>query len=524
MAGPWFVDPINGSESNNGLSADTPWKLIPGQTGATSQTGYGVVAGDTINVKNGTSTTLRIFPPANSLTYRGYGTADNVLVVNLPMPFAPWKTYPARLVREAGVHEGMWTIDATNNDVNGGALGTGVRAGCVFEDLNIIGPQVNGRAAVALASSSENPSGGVTMRRFAIRGAAGFGIIAYNKSITLDGGLIEYTYDDNLQLAASTANGSRAGGADRITRVEFRDPNRAIAGGVGDGASGDCIQLLPTTGGVWLGSLLVEDCSFFKSTEGKQLMVLHDATNGITVRRIHVEGYGTGNAQILIGHLVGAVLFENAYFSGWAANDNQLFRFNPADVSPPAYGMNTGSSLRVRNVVALGRCPGLYALPNTSGYSFDGAVEFDNVTAIGTNDSTLSYASTFALWSASDANTYGDNFTFKARNCNAQVTGKPNVIMPSGSAGSAKFAISGSAFAPGTYSIGATGYADLAAFEAAHNQATGNINADPMVTDIGVPMNGSPLFSGGSDIGYSRDIRGLQSRKHIGAFGRATLR
>jgi hypothetical protein len=51
-----------------------------------------------------------------------------------------------------------------------------------------------------------------------------------------------------------------------------------------------------------------------------------------------------------------------------------------------------------------------------------------------------------------------------------------------------------------------------------------DVTADPRITPDGRPLPGSPLLTGGADLGYVRDIRGLQSRRHIGAYGKATTR
>jgi len=50
------------------------------------------------------------------------------------------------------------------------------------------------------------------------------------------------------------------------------------------------------------------------------------------------------------------------------------------------------------------------------------------------------------------------------------------------------------------------------------------LTADPLITPDGKPLPGSPLLTSGADLGYVRDIRGLQSRRHIGAYGKATTR
>jgi hypothetical protein len=45
-----------------------------------------------------------------------------------------------------------------------------------------------------------------------------------------------------------------------------------------------------------------------------------------------------------------------------------------------------------------------------------------------------------------------------------------------------------------------------------------------MVVDDVRPEPGSPLLTGGTDIGYIRDARNAQVRGHVGAYGAAALR
>ncbi len=48
-------------------------------------------------------------------------------------------------------------------------------------------------------------------------------------------------------------------------------------------------------------------------------------------------------------------------------------------------------------------------------------------------------------------------------------------------------------------------------------------NAAAMLTAAGTPMPGSPLLNQGADLGYRRDIRGILSRRHVGAYGAARM-
>lgn len=49
--------------------------------------------------------------------------------------------------------------------------------------------------------------------------------------------------------------------------------------------------------------------------------------------------------------------------------------------------------------------------------------------------------------------------------------------------------------------------------------STGDITSRPELTDQYAPLPGSVLLRGGADLGNVRDIRGYQSRRHIGAYG-----
>lgn len=48
--------------------------------------------------------------------------------------------------------------------------------------------------------------------------------------------------------------------------------------------------------------------------------------------------------------------------------------------------------------------------------------------------------------------------------------------------------------------------------------------SDPLLSSEYRPMEGSPLFSGGVDLGYLRDIKGKQGRRFVGAYGIAAFR
>lgn len=57
----------------------------------------------------------------------------------------------------------------------------------------------------------------------------------------------------------------------------------------------------------------------------------------------------------------------------------------------------------------------------------------------------------------------------------------------------------------------------------AKGYVTEDTYGDPLVGQFGAPLVGSPLLTGRTDGIARRDIRGFQSRRHIGAYGQATL-
>lgn len=529
MAGPWFVDPENGLTTNDGLSVDTPWQLIPGQTGATAQTGYGVVAGDVINVKNGTTTALRVLPPANNLTYRGYGVASNVLELTLPDPKNPARTVTRRVARQWGSHEGMWTIDASANDLSGGAaISTSTRTGTLIEDVDIIGPAVGTRDAVGAASSADNVAG-FTMRRFRIRGSTQRGISAYVKNVTIEYGQVHFTADDNIALLCSSANGQRTGSTATLRFLDLKDPNRASEGAAVTGTLGDCIQTVVTAAaGTYLESLLISDICITKDSTGKQAMTLVDANAGITVERFHIRG--DGPAQFNHAQLRGTLRICNGHFAGgFGTSDNMAVRFEGITSPAFAYVLDTGALLEIKNITFdVPRFPGLYhCTDGVTAWEFRGTLDISGVTVLPTtNDNAFSFASTVALWSATTGVTFGAGAQINIRNVNCQATGNPHIIMPTGAGNDARFVVKNNAFSDSTYRIGSTSYADLAAFQAAHSSATANIDSDPLMATDGRPMPGSPLIGAGAHITYQRDISGTQrpNPPSIGAYDVATLR
>lgn len=53
--------------------------------------------------------------------------------------------------------------------------------------------------------------------------------------------------------------------------------------------------------------------------------------------------------------------------------------------------------------------------------------------------------------------------------------------------------------------------------------SSGDIESGLMLTDDYVPMSGSPLIDGGADLGYVRDLRGIQGKAYVGAYAQGRL-
>lgn len=119
--------------------------------------------------------------------------------------------------------------------------------------------------------------------------------------------------------------------------------------------------------------------------------------------------------------------------------------------------------------------------------------------------------------------------SYEPTNTMPSVVVRNNVFCDVGPGGSADPAIGGPLVSPTSadYSSNAvSGYAAVAQRAAAPYDtlpAPGTITGDLRLTAAGRPLPGSPLLSGGADLGYLRDVRGQQCRRHIGAFGAAKL-
>lgn len=507
----WWVDPDNGSETNAGTSASVPWKLIPGQTGATAQTGYAVTAGDTINVKNGSRSTLRVVVPADNLTYRGYGLGGNMLWLVLP---AGVSKVLVPVYRQRGAHEGMWILD----DGQAGTYGmftTNTRSGTVVEDMHLIAPTSTTPLSFGTSGSTAI---GATARRCWIQGSAATGIDAYTRQITIEDTRVENCQDDGITLGASVANGYRAGYTDRIERASI------INVGLNETtALGDLIQTFAASNR-FESPLIIRDLYGYKPNTVKQGVVVTDMLGGFTLERFYFEGPTDSHCQVLLNGLRGRALIRQGVFKGGCVN-NPAIRF----AQDNGVGMATGSTLTVESVILdAERHAGLFNFASgVSAVSIDGKVRIYNSYVTGQVTIGLSFSAAISCHPSSVV-TYGANAELLVANCIVGVSAgsaSPAIRLPSGGENDARWKFQNNLFvASSTFVAGANTYSTLAAFEAAHNQATNNVAADDPLLDssyrptvnspcvgAGIYIPGAKHFGGKAMDGGSPDIGAFRS-------------
>lgn len=390
----YFINPIVGSNAGAGTELD-PWYTIPGMTGANA-----VTAGDIINVRNGTVHVGRLSVPANDLTYRGYGLAQNVLWLTLPAKDVRY-TRTVKVVREAGVHEGMWTIDGKSVDLDG-VLQFGNRPNITVEDVQVLGSRIGARSSIGVGFSSSTVSNSI-LRRFEVRGASGSGINIYNTGVTVEWGRVTHVLVDCITVLATVSNGSRAGAKDTFRYLELREPNFLSPDDPESGATGDCFQCIAYEGGgnyAFESQVEMHDINCHKSSTGKQLFLFHDALGGINVRRFRATG--AGEKCTIIGPLRGTINIRDFYIEDPCPSLTEslpTFRFERPNTGAPAWGMTTGAKLTIKNGITTGNHAGLYAIIQIEGASnFDGTVIIKNVTVLGRNVNALSWAAELALY------------------------------------------------------------------------------------------------------------------------------
>lgn len=494
----------DGDDANDGLSASTPRKLLPGQSGAVS-----VSAGDVILARAGVDFGGggRLQPPANNLVYGAYGEADNALTIRIPNGRGG--------VKNVQVNDGMWVL-------NGAGLGTSTidvqnaRTGVTIRDVLVLGDTAASSHAVTLGTSAAGTQSGVTMERFEIRGASAKGLSCYKINPVLRWFKISGTVDDCWTIAATATNSYRSTSTDLVQFFELVEPN-VNAAGVLTGDSGDGWQVLHTSGR-FESALTVKDFVIEKSNNVKQGFLVCDALNGATVSRFVILGAPDSCATGLLTCVRGSVVISDGVWHGGCA-ENAVIRLRSAETAL-AQLLYTGASITLRNLKVLGDFNHLFdAAEGTETLEMDGTLTVQNCTTVGDVSGGLSYGAVVSLQGGNT--TYGSNFEMYADN-NLHSGEGDFIRLPTGVADDVAYAVRGNRFA-GSAFIGATEYATISAFEAAHSAATGNISDDPLITSNGVPELGSPLLSGGANLGYVRDINRIQARAFIGCHALARL-
>lgn len=501
MAGPYYYDPDNGSEANDGLSELTPRKLIPGQTGAIAVTA-GTLGNPTIlNVKNGTTSALRIYPTGNYFTYRGYGVASNVLTLTLPTVRDPAQLESVRVVRQSGVHEGMWKLESDTEATNMFSFGN--RIGVVLEDCFINGPLCTEGVAFGISSTSGSTP---TMRRCNVEQSASLGLNGFQLNWTIEFCRVANCQDDGIILNANVTNGYRANSADTFYGIEIYEPGKNEVAAIGDAFQTSAF------GTRFESKLSINRLYVYKSSNSKQGMQLNDATGGFLLDTFHFEcPNATGTTQIGLSHLKGSVTVRNGYIKNGSPTNPTFRAQNDTGVV-----MTAGGSLNISNVVADGGdfYGGFFTWGgSTSAATMDGSVTIENCTITGNLIGQTSIAGGISAAPGSYV-TIGAGAALTVRNNVLLLTGaNPTVLLPTGKANDALYPVQNNAVLDtATFSIGAIDYANLAAFQVATNKATGNISgtqASMLLTDAR-PTDGSPLIAAGIHVAYGADATGNQ--------------
>jgi len=498
MATTYYVDPENGSDAADGLTTATPWRLIPGQTGANA-----VANTDIINIKNGTVSTGGVITvPNNTLTYQGYGVASNVLTLKLPGTDVS-QIVPTKVVRTAGSHEGMWTLDLNGVTAFAGINIPNARTNTVITDFCILNDGGLTTGVACGASSATNLTPNATLKRFYIFGT-NIGITSYKHNITIQYGKISNTTQDSMTFGSTVANLYRAGSIDTIEFCELRYPNTTIQGiDSGRYGLGDCIQMYHTDGR-HEAKYLIKDCSFFKRDQSKQIMLVTDGTGGITIKRIHVSS-DTAYAQtgILLTNVRGTINIEKAYWRG--GNTLPTIRVRSSS-TVPAQVLATGAVINIKHVTVTGENLTTFFDPADDNVTeIDGTVNITNCTFSGLQDLNVTRQGTIFL--EDTPTTFGVNFNITVKNCvfNQNIR---HVSLATTGVNDSSWVFTKNYFKPSVgFKLGSTEYTTLTEFQAGHSAATNNIasgtiylNQDNVITSAN-----SSLISAGSHLGYVTD-------------------
>lgn len=515
------------NDSGTGSEID-PWKTLPDTATSPAHT---TTAGDVVRVFGGSSfapTVANRLVTVSGVSYVGHSTAGTPFEFRQPDPGSS-----TGYTTKTPFGGKTWTIDGSGLTAASTIL-TGTRSDILLADCEVIGPP----AGIGIdIGNSTSPGQRIKLRNVYIRNCGTAGIRQWSKNVEAEWLRIENCGEDLIILRDGSFNSDGVGSIDRYTHLDLREPNYNLGTGAVDGTLGDAFQMFSSSAsGSWVSGreVYLKDVYVKKTGTAKQaFLFLVGSAGRITLDGFYLDGGDSGGAaSILLAHCTaGRLTIKNGAARNWSKTKFGFLRFDAANSGAPAYGWGTGSNITIDGVHLFGSYSAnlLAATWNLSAGPFehDGNITVRNCTINGVNadDKTdvgaTSMAATFGFDSA--RTTYGTNFRFVAENNLCTQTGAPHITMPSGTAGSNKWTLNTNVFAPSCgYKISTTSYADIAAFEAAHDDCTNGSemsDAAALLTD-GVPSTSSPVYEAGLHRSYRLDAAGFLRRNppSVGAF------
>jgi hypothetical protein len=504
----YFAAPVTGSEANAGTNSDAPKQLMLGQAGNTFPA---AAAGDVMRVQQGELGTVRLVLPANNLRYSGFGGGGEPFTVTVP------GTDPAQLQDKLVSAGGLWEL--AGDAANTGHIACSTRFPNFMQGFDVTDKQASPVVSVGTSTAAATQVG-ATFEAFRISDAPLVGLYGTLAKLTLRDAQYLNSGHDAISITPSSNNLGRAGYHDYLWNLDIRYP-----GSNSDQLNGDAIELLPTNAGEYLAPVDIRNVYVVKRRSVKQAVNFGDAIAGITMNGFHMRGElntvpaDIGDIGLMFTRVRGAVRFKRGVIKR-AGLGNPMLR----GVGSAASVIGAGDWILAAGATVLAE--GILYAPTDSSQippvfywggsgtvsNVAGKVTLRHITVAGVCFSSASYA---AVFSAQDnANTVLQAGAGMAvQNCVVlQPTTIPMVWLPAGAANSADYPVENNVFPPGsTFKIGATTYATLAEFEAAHSFARGNqlLTAVECRLDSNYkPLADSPLKGAGKHLGFVVDIAG----------------
>lgn len=430
-----------GSDSNDGLTADTP-KL-------TLASGTPIANNDVIRIRRGTSVALTAskFPTGN-LTVEAYGPESDGLAEML----IPAGTYQFTHTGTAGTTYTVRGLRATNTGAVGSGQGFAATQGAtlILEDFAVDSPFQNG-VRCGYGASHRVKNGRISQ----VRNNGVY--VGTTGQTTPSGGIYErLTIDASLCANDGfSLHDGTAGGAGNTIR--YCD----ITGGVEE-----CIDIQPT-----YASTLIADCNLRASSA---------QVNTWSV--ILMKGSGRIVRSRLTGGVAAALKIDGA---DGVVVEALMIVCGASEANAQAVICTSAANIDLRNLTMVGNAESsrsMFRMVSTTGWTLKNSLL-------------------------------------------VQATGDANPIITTSTADPDSGAVDGNYYWLGGDGSNAFDGDTFAAWKAAHStdaESTASI-VSPLVTTSHIPLPGSPLLTQGADLGHRRDIRGFQSRKHIGAYGAARL-